>query len=130
LSVPRLSLVHFAATLSVLLAAACASPRPQGAFADENGDPARGLAYARGHCASCHAVRASLAEESPSLNAPTFREVVNTSGFTRMAFGAWLRSTHREIPDFIVETDHIDDVYVYLETLRTPRSAPPQTAPH
>ena len=125
---PRLSFVRFAATLSVLVATACASPRPQGAFADEYGDPARGVAYARDHCASCHALGASPAEQSPSLDAPTFREVANTSGFTRMAFGAWLRSTHRQMPDFIVETDHIDDIYVYLETLRTPRSAPPHGA--
>ena len=127
---PRLSLVHFAATLSVLLATACASPRPHGAFADENGDPARGHAYAREHCASCHAIGVSLAEESPSLNAPTFREVANTSGFTHMAFAAWLRSTHAQMPDFIVETDHVDDIYVYLETLRTPPSAAPQSNPH
>ena len=121
---------RFVASLSALLAAACTTPAPPGAFADENGDPVRGRAYAQDHCASCHAVGAGPAEESPSLDAPTFREVANTSGFTRMALGAWLRSTHRQMPDFIIESDHIDDIYVYLETLRTPRSAQPQSTPH
>ena len=121
---------RFVASLSVLLATACTTPTPQGAFADENGDPASGRAYAQDHCASCHAVNGGPADQSPNLDAPTFREVANTSGFTRMAFGAWLRSTHRQMPDFIVETNHIDDIYVYLETLRAPPSTAPQSSPH
>jgi len=124
------NLHQFVASLSVLLAAACTTPAPQGVFADENGDPARGRLYAQDNCASCHAVGAAAAEESPSLNAPTFREVANTPGFTRIALGAWLHSSHRQMPDFIVEANHIDDIYVYLETLRAPHSAPPQPAPH
>src|SRR5512146_3089284 len=118
---------RFVASLSVLLATACTTPAPHGAFADENGDPMRGRAYAPDHCAACHAVNGGVADQSPHLDAPTFREVANTPGFTRMALGAWLRSSHRQMPDFIVETDHIDDIYVYLETLRTPRSAAPQS---
>lgn len=121
---------NFAASVCLLLAAACTTPTPHGAFADENGDPIRGRAYARDHCAACHAVNGGPADQSPNLDAPTFREVANTPGFTRMALGAWLRSTHQQMPDFVVETAHIDDIYVYLETLRTPRSAAPQGAPH
>ena len=116
-------------SFGILLAAACTTPAPHGAFADENGDPVRGRAYAQDHCAACHAVNGGGADQSPTLGAPTFREVANTPGFTRMAFGAWLRSTHQQMPDFIVETDHIDDVYVYLETLRAQRSVAPKSSP-
>ncbi|MBI3438198.1 MAG: c-type cytochrome [Proteobacteria bacterium] len=123
------SLRNFICFLSVLLATACTTA-PHGAFADENGDPARGRTYAQDHCAACHAVNGGPSDQSPNLDAPTFREVANTPGFTRMALGAWLRSTHQQMPDFIVETGHIDDVYVYLETLRAPRSPAPQSAPH
>ena len=126
---PRLRLVRFAAALSVLVAAACAAPRPQGAFADENGDPVRGLTFAEDHCGTCHAVRAGQGT-SPIANAPPFQAVANTPGFTRIALNAWLHTSHPNMPDLIVEGARIDDVYVYLETLRTPRSAPPQSTPH
>lgn len=116
----------FVASLSLLLATACTTPAPHHAFADEYGDPVRGRAYAQDHCAACHAVNGGVADLSPHLDAPTFREVANTSGFTRMAFGAWLRSVHEQMPDYVIETDRIDDLYVYLETLRTAPSAPPQ----
>ena len=120
---------NFLASLGVLLAAACTTPAPHGAFADENGDPARGRAYAQDHCAACHAVSGRPSDQSPNLDAPTFRQVANTPGFTRMALGAWLRSTHQQMPDFVVETGHIDDIYVYLETLRTPGSPASQSPP-
>lgn len=125
---PRLRFDRFFVSFAVLLVAACAAPRPRGAFADENGDPARGRTYAEAHCAQCHAVRAGE-DASPIFNAPPFQSVADMPGFTRIALGAWLRSSHQQMPDFIVETDRIDDIYVYLETLRTPRSTP-QSAPH
>ena len=117
------------ATVMCFLLAACATPTQRGAFADENGDPARGRAYAQDHCAACHAVGGGAGEQSPNPAAPAFREVANTPGFTRTALGAWLRSSHQQMPSLIVESDRIDDIYVYLETLRAPRSTASQSTP-
>lgn len=102
------------------LMAACATGASPGGRADETGDPAAGRAYAVDHCATCHAVRAED-ESSPNPLAPTFAAVANTPGFTRIALNAWLHTSHENMPDLIVDTDRIDDIYAYLRTLRARR---------
>lgn len=113
--------VFLALPVIMLFTAACMTPAPassapRSAFADENGDPVRGRVYAQDHCASCHAIRSG--DTFSRTFAPTFQQIADTPGFTRIALGAWLRSSHQEMPDFVVESEHIDDIYVYLETLR------------
>jgi mono/diheme cytochrome c family protein len=104
------------------LTAACVSAAPAGgqAYADENGDPVRGLTYAQDHCSSCHGVRADDAA-SPIANAPRFQDVANTPGFTRIALNAWLHTSHPNMPNLIVESGRVDDIYAYLRTLKTRR---------
>lgn len=114
-------LAHLALPLALAaLTVACVSNLPASgqAFADENGDPARGLAYVQDHCATCHGVRAEDAV-SPIANAPRFQDVANTPGFTHIALNAWLHTSHPNMPDIIVDTARIDDIYAYLRTLRT-----------
>lgn len=99
------------------LLGACASaaptPDPQG---DEMGTPAQGLAFARDVCAECHAIAAGD-YASPNPTAPPFQRVVETPGLTRLAFDAWMRTSHPSMPDFVVTEAQIDDLHAYLATL-------------
>jgi mono/diheme cytochrome c family protein len=83
--------------------------------------PARGLAYAKQACASCHAVTASEAH-SPDLAAPTFEAIANTPGMTGIALNAWLHTPHRTMPNLIVDPDRIADLSAYISTLKRANS--------
>lgn len=110
----RLSLLAISA-LFALGACVSTSPSldPQG---DEVGNPARGLAYARDICAACHAVeRGDL--HSPNAMAPPFQRVADTPGLTRLAFIAWMRSSHPNMPDFVVSDEGIDDLHAYIGSI-------------
>ncbi len=84
----------------------------------EDRGPARGLAFAQAHCASCHAV--ARLKISPHPEAPTFEEVVNTPGLSSETLNSWLRNSHNfpEIMGFEIEPDQIDDLAAYMLTLR------------
>jgi mono/diheme cytochrome c family protein len=75
----------------------------------------RGVVYAQENCGSCHAVRQGEASANPL--APTFTEIANTPGMTRIALSAWMRSEHVMMPHYIVDQDRIDDVWAYIATL-------------
>lgn len=81
------------------------------------GEVMRGFIYAQENCAQCHAVRAG---ETASFNplAPTFTEIANTPGMTRIALSAWMHSEHVMMPHYVVDQDRIDDVWAYLATLK------------
>ncbi|WP_324740666.1 cytochrome c [Tsuneonella sp. CC-YZS046] len=87
------------------------------AQAEDHG-PARGLAFAQAHCASCHAV--ARLKISPHPEAPTFEEVVNTPGLNSETLNSWLRNSHNfpEIMGFEIEPDQIDDLAAYMLTLQ------------
>jgi len=76
-----------------------------------------GLVYAEGACADCHAVAAGQTQ-SPNPKAPTFEFIANTPGVTRMGLSALLRTSHRTMPNLIVDPDRIDDLSAYLDTLK------------
>jgi mono/diheme cytochrome c family protein len=83
----------------------------------ETESAARGLAYAKEACVSCHAVTAGEGH-SPELGAPTFEAIANTPGMTGIALNAWLHSSHPTMPNLIVDPDRIDDLAAYLRTLK------------
>jgi hypothetical protein len=93
---------------------------------DANSDPSQvpgaaarlpGLVYAEAACAECHAVAAGQVQ-SPNPKAPTFETIANTPGVTRMGLSALLRTSHRTMPNLIVDPDRIDDLSTYLDTLK------------
>jgi len=107
-----------AATLLVLEIAGCAqttAPSRHDA-ASAPGNPVLGRLYAEQTCAQCHAITPGAAT-SPLPEAPTFRDIANTPGMTRVALNAWLHSPHASMPQLIVPPDKIDDLSAYLETL-------------
>jgi mono/diheme cytochrome c family protein len=79
----------------------------------------RGLTFAKASCASCHAVDAGRAA-SPNADAPTFEAIANSPGMTKLALDAFLHTSHSTMPNLIIESATIEDLWAYLETLKTP----------
>ena len=107
--------------LAVLCAvAACTGPQPEIAAASPEvlaADAPPGLVYAAQHCASCHAIRGDQVR-SPHPRATPFRTLANTSGMTGYALTAWMRTSHPTMPNFVVESDRIEEVWDYMVTLK------------
>lgn len=115
-----LTLALSAALVSI---AACANAQPdqvRNAVSSDAGNPAAGLAYAEQACAQCHAV-APGATRSPNVAAPAFETVANTPGMTGYALNAWLHTPHENMPNFVVEPQHVDDLAAYLASLHRAR---------
>src|SRR5687767_8684421 len=100
---------HPAALKAAALAVTLAGP----VLAQEVGSPARGHAVAARLCAACHAVGAAQTV-SPRLNAPPFTAIANTSGMTAMALSAALQTSHRTMPNLILEPADFSDVVAYI----------------
>jgi mono/diheme cytochrome c family protein len=97
-----------------ILAALCATA--SGVRAVETGSMPQGHDLARAACSECHAVENDDAF-SPMFPAPTFRHVAQTPGMTATALSVALRTLHRDMPDFILKPDEIDDLTAYILSL-------------
>jgi mono/diheme cytochrome c family protein len=87
------------------------------AGAQDIGNAASGLTYAKGACGDCHAVTAGE-ERSPVRAATPFEKVANTPGMTPMALNVWLHTSHPTMPNFMIDPDRIDDLIAYFATLK------------
>jgi mono/diheme cytochrome c family protein len=99
----------------VLVLALCLAPAVAGA--QETGSAQQGHALARAVCAECHAVEDDDGF-SPAFPAPTFRKIADTPGMTATALSVALRSEHREMPAFILNSDELADVTAYILSLK------------
>lgn len=77
----------------------------------------RGKAYARLHCARCHAIERT--GESPLSPAPPFRTLhqrypIETLG---EALAEGINTGHPAMPEFRLDPDEIHDLLSYLKTL-------------
>jgi len=102
----RLSLCQALMALVLMTPVLAASPAVQ-----------RGKAYARLHCARCHAIE--RAGESPFSPAPPFRTLhqrypVETLG---EALAEGINTGHPAMPEFRLDPDEIHDLLSYLKTL-------------
>lgn len=89
------------------------------AGAVEIGDKEKGHAYAQKACADCHAVEKD--ENLLLTDVPSFQEVADSEGMSPRALAVWLRTSHPNMPDFIIPADDIDNVIAYIMSLRTPK---------
>jgi mono/diheme cytochrome c family protein len=87
-----------------------------GAVAQEIGNVEAGGEYAIDHCARCHAVDANTMR-SPNPQATPFAQIAVTPGMNARALKAWLTSVHKDMPDFIIEKNDIDDLIAYILSL-------------
>jgi cytochrome c len=78
----------------------------------------RGLAFARTHCAQCHAL--DKVSESPLKIAPPFRSLHRRYPVEALeeALGEGIVTGHPSMPEFRLEPDQIGDFIAFLSTLR------------
>lgn len=89
-----------------------------GAATAEDGNATRGRGFAERMCTGCHAV-APGEPSSPLHTAPSFTAVANTPGMTALALNAFFRTSHKNMPNFIMATKDIEDVSAYILSLKT-----------
>ncbi|MEQ1607481.1 MAG: hypothetical protein ABL956_00675 [Hyphomonadaceae bacterium] len=56
--------------------------------------------------------------QSPNPKAPTFETIANTPGMTLMALNAALHTSHKTMPNLIIEPSRIEELSTYLHTLK------------
>jgi mono/diheme cytochrome c family protein len=83
----------------------------------ELGDAKRGEAIAKSVCAECHAVEKGEGG-SRNGNAPRFQTLAAARGMTPMALTVALRTSHREMPNFVLSNREVDDIIAYFATLK------------
>lgn len=103
---------HALAALATLLTTSAAS-------AQTIGDPLKGYAYARTHCAECHNVERGTRMPSPDPKAPTLQQVALTPGFTSTALAVFFRTPHATMPNLVIEGEERDDLIAYILSLRS-----------
>ena len=114
----RMSLVGLLLLCSASAMADTAKP------ATEPGDVARGRAFVKEHCSSCHAI--GRTGRSPYRPAPAFRTLnakYDVEGLAE-AFAEGIVVGHkgdRQMPEFVLQPSEIDDLIAYLKSL-APRS--------
>ncbi len=119
LAILLLTLPALAVAANAADKAAPQATQPQSEDTFELGDKDKGHAYAQKFCTNCHAVEK---DEAVILgDVPSFEDVANSEGMSPRALGVWLRSSHPNMPDFIIPPDDIDNVIAYIMSLRTPR---------
>jgi len=85
--------------------------------AQEAGDPVQGLALARQICAECHAVDMSRGG-SPNPASPRFEAIANVAGMTALALNVALQTSHRSMPNLVLDQDQRRNVIAYILSLR------------
>ena len=90
---------------------------PSSVFAQDADDIGHGREIARTICAECHVVgRGQLV--SPNSEAPPFPVLAGTPGMTTVALTAALLTSHRQMPNIILQPDERRDVIAYILSLK------------
>ncbi|MDO8877876.1 MAG: cytochrome c, partial [Pseudolabrys sp.] len=84
--------------------------------AQEIGDSTRGWKLAFGTCAVCH--RVHNGEDSGSRPAPAFSDIANVRGMSAMALNVALLSSHRSMPNIMLDTQERADIIAFILTLK------------
>jgi len=86
-----------------------------GAQAD-SADVGAGRKLAKTQCAQCHGVDADAHSANPA--APTFETIANVPGMTATALTVALRTSHRSMPNLIIEPRDADNIIAYILSLK------------
>jgi|KBSMisStaDraftv2_1062788.scaffolds.fasta_scaffold476755_2 mono/diheme cytochrome c family protein len=123
-----MTLVRAIVVLVLAAASAIAFAPPAGAAANK----ARGEFFAREHCSTCHAIGRN--GTSPYPRAPAFRTLpakYDVEGLAEaLAEGIIVGNTgERQMPEFVLAPDEIDDLIAYLKSLGPSKDAPREPPP-
>jgi mono/diheme cytochrome c family protein len=88
--------------------------------AQEIGDAQAGLALAGEVCSSCHAVLAGQVR-SPNSQAPSFERIARVPGMTPLALTVALQTSHKTMPNIMLEQKELRDLIAYITSLRDTR---------
>jgi mono/diheme cytochrome c family protein len=83
----------------------------------QEGNISRGAEVARNVCSACHVV-ARGQSAAPNSQAPPFSTIASTPGMTSIALSAALMTSHRLMPNIILEPDERRDVIAYILSLK------------
>ena len=86
-------------------------------FGQELGNAQRGLDLAQSTCAVCHGTRKG--ETSANRQAPPFDAIAQVKGMSAMALNVALLSSHRSMPNIMLDAKERADVIAYILTLKT-----------
>ncbi|RTL90895.1 MAG: cytochrome c [Hyphomicrobiales bacterium] len=84
----------------------------------QSADPAAGARLSEADCAACHAVGADPHAKSPDPRAPRFLDVARMPSTTELSIKVFLRSSHRNMPNFLLSPEEIDSVASYILSLK------------
>ena len=79
-----------------------------------NADPATGEHIAKTECATCHAIDRDVEAKSPDPKAPRFVDVARMPSTTELSLKVFLRSSRRNMPNFILSREEIDSLASYI----------------
>jgi cytochrome c2 len=99
-----------------ILALATALAATQSAHAQGRGDAASGRLYAQAWCTECHSVAWETA--GTGKFAPDFTAIAGRRRTTARTLSAFLRSSHKIMPDFEFKRSEHDDIVAYILSLR------------
>jgi mono/diheme cytochrome c family protein len=85
--------------------------------AQEIGQPSRGMELANRLCAQCHNVLKNQ-RQSPNEHAPRFQAIAAVPGMTAVALSAALNTSHRLMPNIVLQADDQADVIAYILSLK------------
>jgi mono/diheme cytochrome c family protein len=106
--------MHFA---RLSLAAIGMTVAAQHVQAQELADRQRGRALALQVCAECHAVGTEDAR-SPNSRSPSFVTIASTPGMTAAALNVLLHTSHRSMPNLILDADQTNGIIAYVLSLK------------
>src|SRR3954452_3818022 len=90
---------------------------PNHLVAQEAGDPTAGLSLAREVCAACHSVLSGKTD-SPNHQAPSFEQISRVPGMTAAALTVALQTSHKTMPNIMLEPDELRNVAAYIVSLQ------------
>lgn len=83
-------------------------------------DVSNGKRIAQSICGDCHLVDPA-AQKADSGAVPTFLSIAQMPSTTERSLAAFLSTSHRGMPNFILTRPDIQDISAYILSLRTPQ---------
>jgi mono/diheme cytochrome c family protein len=87
------------------------------ARAQDAGNVGHGREIAQNICSACHVVSRGQ-PVSPDSEAPPFPKLADTPGMTSIALSVALQTSHRLMPNIILQPDERRDVIAYILSLK------------